>query len=99
MSATDTTPTDFHTLAAKVGNPPVIVFSKPACHQCKGTYASLEKKGIRYEIIDVTEDEEALAHVLALGYAQMPVVETATDHWSGLRPDKLMTLTAALAAA
>lgn len=98
MSATDTTPADFQALAEKLGNPPVIVFSKPSCVQCQATYRSLDSKGIAYEVVDVTADEEALAHVVGLGYAQMPVVETSTDHWSGHRIDKIIGLKASLAA-
>ena len=72
----------------------VTVYSKPACVQCNATYRDLTKKGIAYDVVDVTEDEAALAHVLALGYQQVPVVETPTDHWSGFRPDKIKELAA-----
>lgn len=96
MSATTTTLAE---IRASAGPTPVIVFSKPACSQCNGTYQSLEKKGIRYVVVDVTADEEAFAHVVALGYSQMPVVETPTDHWSGHRIDKLISLKAQLTAA
>lgn len=77
-------------------DPQVTVYSSPTCTQCRATYTSLEKKGIAYRVVDVTEDEQAMAHILALGYKQVPVVETPTDHWAGLRPDKLMHLKATL---
>lgn len=65
-----------------------IVYSKPSCVQCNATCRALTKEGIEYRVVDVTKDEAALAHVLALGYQQVPVVETPTgEHWSGFRPD------------
>ncbi|MEX5295760.1 glutaredoxin-like protein NrdH [Kocuria sp. CPCC 205268] len=76
----------------------VTVYSKPSCVQCNATYRALTKKGIEYNVVDVTEDEAALAHVLALGYQQVPVVETATEHWSGYRPDKITSLAVLLTA-
>lgn len=80
----------------------VTVYSKPACVQCNATYRALTKKGIAYDVVDVTEDEAALTHVLALGYQQVPVVEHTHDvegldqHWSGYHPDHITTLAAAL---
>ena len=76
----------------------VTVYSKPSCVQCNATYRALTKKGIDYDVVDVTEDEAALAHVLALGYQQVPVVETPSEHWSGYRPDKITTLSSLLSA-
>ncbi len=67
----------------------VTVYTKPACVQCNATYRALDKKGIEYKVIDVTEDSAALEHVRTLGYMQAPVVETETEHWSGFRPDKI----------
>ena len=67
----------------------VTVYSKPACVQCHATYRALDKAGIDYQVIDMSQDAEALEKVRALGYMQAPVVITDNDHWSGFRPDKL----------
>ena len=79
------------------------VYSSPKCVDCKATYRSLEKKGLKegvdFNYVDVTKDEEALQHVLSLGYSKVPVVETDTEHWMGHRPDKIIALAANLAAA
>lgn len=82
---------------------PVTVYSKDACVQCNATYRSLTKKGIEYRVVDVTADEAALAHILALGYQQVPVVEHSFElegldpHWSGFRPDLITKMAAQLA--
>ncbi|MDN5605514.1 glutaredoxin-like protein NrdH [Rothia sp. HC945] len=75
----------------------ITVYTKPACVQCNATYRALDKRGISYNVVDVTEDAQALEHIKGLGYMQAPVVETENDHWSGFRPDKIGTLEAALA--
>jgi glutaredoxin-like protein NrdH len=75
----------------------VTVYSKPACVQCNATYRALDKKGIAYETVDMSQDAEALERVRALGYMQAPVVMTGDDHWSGFRPDKIEELATAAA--
>ena len=73
----------------------VTVYSKPACVQCNATYRRLDAKGVPYEVIDMSEDAEALAEVKAMGYLEAPVVVTPDgEHWSGFRPDLLDTLAA-----
>lgn len=67
----------------------ITVYSKPACVQCNATYRALDKKGVAYDVIDITEDAEALARVKDLGYMQAPVVIAGDDSWSGFRPDKI----------
>lgn len=38
----------------------VTVYSKPACVQCVATYRALDKQGITYQVVDLTEDAVAL---------------------------------------
>ncbi|MBD2766228.1 glutaredoxin-like protein NrdH [Kocuria sp. cx-455] len=71
---------------------PVIVYSKPSCVQCNATYRAMNKKGVPYTVVDVTQDQTAYQHIVDLGYQQVPVVETEHEHWSGYRPDKITTL-------
>ncbi len=70
----------------------VTVYTKPACVQCNATYRALETKGIAYQIVDLSQDAEALERVRALGYLQAPVVMAGEEHWSGFRPDKIEEL-------
>ncbi|GAB3540274.1 redoxin NrdH [Arthrobacter tecti] len=67
----------------------VTVYTKPACVQCNATYRALDKKGIAYQSVDISQDPAALERVRSLGYMQAPVVITDEDHWSGFRPDKI----------
>lgn len=78
----------------------ITVYSKPSCVQCDATYRALNKYGLEYESINVTQDEEALAFIRdELGYQSAPVVyvddvNNEALHWSGYRPDRIKTLAA-----
>lgn len=74
----------------------VTVYSKPACVACNATYRALDKKGIEYNSVDMSQDLEAMEYVVGLGYAQAPVVIVdESNHWSGFDPDKIDELTSA----
>lgn len=73
----------------------IIVYTKPACVQCNATYRALDKAGIEYDVIDITENAQARDYVMSLGYLQAPVVVAGENHWSGFRPDEISKLTPA----
>lgn len=54
--------------------------------------SALAKAGVSYDLVDITEDDDARAKVQALGYVQAPVVITTEEHWGGFRPDKIKEL-------
>lgn len=71
------------------------MYSKPLCVQCDATKRALNKAGVSYDVVDVTEDAAARERIMNLGYLQAPVVIAGQDHWSGFRPDKIKTLVGA----
>ncbi|MQL50545.1 glutaredoxin-like protein NrdH [Photorhabdus khanii] len=70
----------------------ITIYSKPDCVQCDATYQALNQRNIPYQIIDLTENQQALAAVHTMGYQQVPVVVAGTQHWSGFHPDKINAL-------
>ena len=70
----------------------IIDYSKPACVQCTATTRALDARGLPYDVVDLTEDADAMARVTELGYRQAPVVIAGEDHWSGFRPDMIGAL-------
>lgn len=76
---------------------PITVYTKPGCVQCNATYRALDKKGISYRSLDISEDEVALERLKALGHMSAPVVETPHESWAGFRPDKIEELALKLA--
>ncbi|NUP74311.1 MAG: glutaredoxin-like protein NrdH [Sinomonas sp.] len=76
----------------------ITVYSKPACVQCNMTKKALEKKGLAYAEVDVTQNPAALEYITEdLGYSQAPVVVVDEhNHWSGFRPDLIDATAAAV---
>ncbi|MGG4610614.1 glutaredoxin-like protein NrdH [Providencia sp. Me31A] len=72
----------------------ITIYSKPNCVQCNATYQALDRKQIPYQVIDLTEDIQALEMIRELGYQQVPVVVAGEQHWSGFRPDMINLLAA-----
>lgn len=73
----------------------ITVYTKPACVQCNATYKALDKQGLPYDVVDISEDRAARDYVLSLGYLQAPVVVVdGSYHWSGFRPDRIRALAA-----
>ena len=58
---------------------------------------ALDKAGVDYTVIDISEDAEARDYVMALGYLQAPVVVAGDAHWSGFRPDRINALVSSAA--
>ena len=70
----------------------ITVYSNPACVQCTATTRALSAKGLAFDLVDLTLDEQAMARVSELGYRQVPVVMAGDEHWAGFRPDKIAAL-------
>ncbi|SDQ35917.1 Glutaredoxin-like protein NrdH [Tsukamurella pulmonis] len=77
----------------------ITVYSKPACVQCNATYKALDKAGVPYNVVDISQDDEARDYVMGLGYLQAPVVVAGDQHWSGFRPEKVRDAVSAVKAA
>jgi glutaredoxin-like protein NrdH len=73
----------------------ITLYTKPACVQCTATRKALDKSGVEYDVVDITEDPAARDYVMSLGYLQAPVVIAGEQHWAGFRPDAIKSLSAA----
>ncbi len=61
------------------------------CSKCIATKKAMDRRGITYQVREMTEAErEAFKEA---GHLSAPVVVTDTDTWAGFRPDKILTLT------
>ena len=67
----------------------ITVYSSPACQQCVMTKKLLDRRGVAFNAVDVSDDPEALEMIRSLGYTTAPVVVAGDIHFSGFRPDSL----------
>jgi glutaredoxin-like protein NrdH len=75
-----------------MSNESVLIYVKPQCVQCDQTKRILDREGIEYSTIDITQDAAALEKVLALGFKSAPVVVTEEESWAGFNPAKINSL-------
>ena len=70
----------------------VTVFTTPACVQCAQTKKLLDRYGVSYDVVDLSQHPESLEMVKKLGYSEAPVVIAGEKHWSGFRLSKIEDL-------
>lgn len=70
------------------------VYTKDNCVQCDMTKRLMDKVGIEYDVVNISNDPEALDKLVQLGYRAAPVVITDNDSWAGFQPDRIADLAA-----
>ena len=70
------------------------VYTKDNCVQCDMTKRLMDKVGIEYDVVNISQNPEALDKLIELGYRAAPVVITDEDSWAGFNPDKIANLAA-----
>lgn len=77
----------------------ITVYTSPGCQPCKATKRWLDRRGVEYRTVDVSQNPDDLAAIKELGYVAAPVVivsngDPETDiHWQGLHVDNLTKYT------
>ena len=69
-----------------------VVYTKPSCVQCDMTKRYLDKAGVKYSTVDITQEPEAMDLILGMGFLAAPVVISEAGNWAGFQPDKLNLL-------
>lgn len=70
----------------------ITVYTRPGCGPCLATKRALDKAGLGYAVVDISQDDGARDYVRALGYQQAPVVVAGDDHWSGFRLERIKSI-------
>lgn len=71
-----------------------VVYTKPACVQCDMTKRYMDKNGIEYTTVDITQDQEAFDMLIEMGFKAAPVVISGDLAWAGFQPEKINLLAA-----
>lgn len=70
----------------------ITVWTKPNCIQCTMTKKEMDKRGIRYEELNLERHPDAVAAFMEDGLLAAPIVVTDIKRWSGFRLDKIKSL-------
>jgi len=77
----------------------VTVYTLPDCPDCRCTRQFLDRSDIYHTIEPIPDTGPARDLITGLGHQQAPVVTVTgedgelIEHWSGLRPDRILALT------
>lgn len=71
----------------------VRIFTKKFCPGCTKTKELMDKLGIHYQTIDISDDPAAIKALRALGYLSVPIILVDNDKgvtgWTGFQPEKI----------
>lgn len=74
----------------------ITVYSKRNCPACEATKTLMDRLGIEYDLIDISNTPGIAAFLQREGYKSLPVVfvdhDEDTDSWEGFRPDLIKQL-------
>ena len=70
----------------------VTVWTLPNCVQCNMTKKEFDRRGIRYEEMNLENHPEAAQAFIQSGLTAAPIIVTDTKKWSGFRFDKIKSL-------
>lgn len=70
----------------------VTVYTTPNCVQCNATKKHLERIGVEYEVVDLSENQAKLEEFVAQGLTKAPIVTAGDQTWTGYRPDAIEAL-------
>lgn len=51
----------------------IVVYVRSNCSECDQVIRYLENRGLRFRVLDVERDEDAMGDLNALGYTELPV--------------------------
>jgi len=78
-------------------NIPVVIYTTPNCPQCMMTARTMDKYGIVYDKVDLTQHPNLIEKFQEMGHMSAPIVVTDKKTWSGFRIEKIKSLAQFLA--
>lgn len=74
----------------------ITVYTKQNCPACTATKKAMDRAGLDYEVIDVTNSPTRQQAIRERGFRSMPFVEVVDGEeyraWEGFRPDLIKQL-------
>ena len=76
---------------------PVVIYTTPNCAQCSMTAKTMDKLGIVYDKVDLSQHPDLIERFQEMGHSAAPIVVTDKKTWSGFRIEKIKSLAQFLA--
>lgn len=71
------------------------LYTTPHCPACRLTRDALDRAGVAYTVVDLSEHPEMVAQLREQGLAQAPVIDDGEARTGGFRPDRIRSIIAA----
>lgn len=77
-------------------SPTVTIYSIESCQGCRITMQMLEKAGIEFQSVDLTNRPDLIEQFRAEGLIQAPVLEHQGERTAGFRPDRIRSIVSSM---
>ena len=67
----------------------ITVYGQPGCQPCRLAMRQLDKEEVAYSYVDLTEHPEKLQQFKDAGMQSTPIIETPTERFTGLQPERI----------
>lgn len=68
----------------------ITVYTAPGCTQCKFTKKYLNQKGLSYNEVDLSTNDDARDSLISQGFSSVPVVDLGDgEKFFGFRPERI----------
>lgn len=74
----------------------ITIYGQPNCQPCRLARKQLDKEGIPYDYVDLTQRPDKLEQFKAQGLQATPIIETPTERFTGLQPNRIQQAAAEL---
>lgn len=68
------------------------IYTTPNCPSCRLTRDTLDRAGIAYEVVDLSERPDLVEQLRSEGLLQAPVIDDGTSRSAGFRPDRIRAI-------
>lgn len=72
--------------------PMLTIYTTPNCPSCRLTRQALDRAGITYEVVDLSERPDLVEQMRSEGLLQAPVIDDGTSRSTGFRPDRIRAI-------
>lgn len=72
--------------------PTLTIYTTPNCPSCHLTRQALDRAGLTYEVIDLSERPDLVEQMRSEGLLQAPILDDGTSRSAGFRPDRIRAI-------
>lgn len=72
------------------------IYSVDSCQGCRMTAQMLEKAGVPFQVVDLSERPDLVEQFRAEGLIQAPVLEHQGERTAGFRPDRIRSIVSSM---